>query len=204
MRRDAVTEPDAFVPATLEDVRADVFARLARAVKDRRSALHTPVIATRGLDGHMKARVVVLRAFDPEAVTLRFHTDLRSKKIAELEADPQIAFAFYDHQARVQIRAEATARIHSDDAVEEAAWTASLRMSRVCYGVIPGPGTPLDDADDFNLPDDDTAIAAGRAFFSAVLCRIEALEYLFLRHAGHRRARFTRTAEGWSGQWLTP
>ena len=30
-----MTEPDAFVPATLEDVRADVFARLARAVKDR-------------------------------------------------------------------------------------------------------------------------------------------------------------------------
>jgi hypothetical protein len=77
-------------------------------------------------------------------------------------------------------------------------------MSRVCYGVKPAPGAPLDGADDFTLPDDDGAIAAGRANFSAVLCRIEALEYLFLRHAGHRRARFTRMADGWSGQWLAP
>jgi pyridoxine/pyridoxamine 5'-phosphate oxidase len=199
-----VTIPDHFTPETLDEVRADVFARLARAVKDRRSPMHTPVIATRGIDGATKARVVVLRAFDSEAVTLRFHTDLRAKKIAELNADPHIAFAFYDHQARIQIRAEGMASIHSDDALEEMAWNASLRMSRVCYGVKPAPGAPLDGADDFTLPDDDGAIAAGRANFSAVLCRIEALEYLFLRHAGHRRARFTRMADGWSGQWLAP
>ena len=199
-----MTSPEPFAPATLDEVRADVFARLGRAVKDRRSPMHTPVIATRGIDGAMKARVVVLRAFDPEAVTLRFHTDLRANKIAELKADPHIAFAFYDHQARIQIRAEGTASIHSDDAVEDMAWNASLRMSRVCYGVQPAPGVPLADADDFTLPDDDAAIAAGRAHFSAVLCRIDALEYLFLRHAGHRRARLTRMADGWSGQWLAP
>lgn len=197
-----MTLPDA--PATLDAVREDVFARLARAVKDRRSALHTPVIATRGLDGQMKARIVVLRAFDAAAGTLRFHTDTRGNKIGELAADPHLSFAFYDPQARVQIRAECAASVHSNDALADEAWASSQRMSRICYGVLPAPGAPIEGPDDFALPDDDHAIAGGSAHFSAVLCRIEHLEYLYLRHEGHRRARFARTAEGWRGQWLAP
>lgn len=199
-----MTAPDAFAPSDLDGVRADIFARLGRAVKDRRSALHTPVIATRGTDGHIKARVVVLRAFDSDAVTLRFHTDRRGNKITELASDPQIAFAFYDPQARIQIRVEGTASVHHDDALADAAWASSQRMSRVCYGVAPAPGVTIPGPDDFNLPEDDATIAAGRAHFCAVLCHIECLEYLFLRHAGHRRARFTRTDSGWQGQWLAP
>lgn len=191
-------------PPDLAQVREEIFARLGRAVKDRRSAMHTPVIATRGIDGQIKARVVVLRAFDPAAATLRFHTDVRGKKAAELAADPHLSFAFYDPQDRVQIRVEGTARLHADDALADEAWASSQRMSRVCYGVMPAPGAAIPGADDFALPETDDAIAAGRAHFSAVLCRIEHLEYLFLRHAGHRRARFSRTAEGWSGQWLAP
>lgn len=191
-------------PPDLAELRDEIFALLGRAVKDRRSAMHTPVIATRGTDGQMKARIVVLRAFDPAAGTLRFHTDTRGNKMAELAADPHIAFAFYDPQARIQIRAEGIASVHATDDLADAAWASSQRMSRVCYGVMPAPGAPLDGADDFTLPGDDAAIAAGRAHFSAVLCRIAHLEYLFLRHEGHRRARFSRTAEGWSGRWLTP
>lgn len=199
-----MTTPDAFAPSDLEGVRADVFARLGRAVKDRRSPLHTPVIATRGVDGFIKARVVVLRAFDPDLATLRFHTDRRGHKIPELAADPHLSFAFYDPQARVQIRAEGTAKVHHDDAIADAAWASSQRMSRVCYGVAPAPGSAIDGPDAFNLPDDDDAIAAGRAHFCAVLCQIACLEYLFLRHGGHRRARFVRAGDDWQGEWLSP
>lgn len=188
----------------LEELRSDVFARLARAVKDRRSPMHTPVIATRGRDDHIKARVVVLRAFDPQNGALRFHTDRRSRKFEELTADPHIAFAFYDAGARIQIRAEACASLHCDDDVADAAWAGSLRMSRICYGVQPAPGHTIDGPDEFVLPDHDDAIAAGRENFCAVLSSIERLEYLFLRHEGHRRARLTRTADGWTGQWLAP
>lgn len=193
-----VTQPD------LEAVREEIFSRLGRAVKDRRSPLHTPVIATHGIDGHMKARIVVLRAFDPVAATLRFHTDRRGRKIAELNADPHISFAFYDPHARVQIRAEGRASIHIEDELADQAWASSQRMSRVCYGVQPGPGSHISGPDDFVLPDDDLSIAAGRAHFCVILSQMDALEYLFLRHAGHRRARFTRAADGWSGEWLAP
>lgn len=188
----------------LDALRSDIGALLARAVKDRRSALHTPVIATRGVDGLPKARVVVLRAYDPQAGTLRFHTDKRGNKISELAADPHLSFAFYDPHARIQIRAETRASVHTDDAVADAAWASSQRMSRVCYGVAPAPGTPIPRADDFQLPEDDAAVAAGRDNFTAIVCTILNLEYLYLRHEGHQRARFTRDGGKWQGIWLTP
>lgn len=188
----------------LAALRSDIGALLARAVKDRRSPMHTPVIATRGIDGLPKARVVVLRAFDPELGTLRFHTDRRGNKIAELAADAHLSFAFYDAHSRIQIRAETRASVHMDDALADAAWASSQRMSRVCYGVAPAPGTPISGPDDFQLPEDDAAIAAGREYFTAIVGTIINLEYLYLRHGGHQRARFTRDGEAWQGVWLTP
>lgn len=188
----------------LAALHSDIGALLARAVKDRRSAFHTPVIATRGVDGLPKARIVVLRAYDPAAGTLRFHTDKRGNKIAELAADPHLSFAFYDSHARIQIRVETRAHVHADDATADAAWAGSQRMSRVCYGVTPAPGTPIPSADEFHLPDNDETIAAGRSNFTAIVCTIMNLEYLFLRHEGHQRARFTRDGEGWQGVWLAP
>lgn len=192
------------VSPDLHALQSDLFALLARAVKDRRSPMHTPVIATQGLDGFIKARVVVLRAFDSAALTLRFHTDRRSAKVKELAANPHLSFAFYDAGARVQIRVEGTANVHQQDAIADAAWTASLRMSRICYGVVPGPGQALAGPDDFVLPSENDQIAAGRDNFCAVLCTMDRIEYLFLRHEGHRRARFARQGDGWMADWLAP
>ena len=96
------------------------------------------------------------------------------------------------------------ASVHADDAIADAAWASSQRMSRVCYGVAPAPGTPIPGADDFQLPDNDDAIASGRDNFTAIVCTILNLEYLYLRHEGHQRARFTRDGAGWQGVWLTP
>ena len=58
-------------------------------------------------------------------------------------------------------------------------------------------------AGDFSLPAEDDEIAAGRENFSAVVIAVEALEWLFLAHSGHRRARFEGMS-AWGGVWLTP
>ncbi|NBR79124.1 MAG: pyridoxamine 5'-phosphate oxidase, partial [Alphaproteobacteria bacterium] len=59
---------------------------LERGAADRRSAFHTPTVATIGLDGRPRLRTIVLRACDTANRSLRFHTDARSDKINELRA----------------------------------------------------------------------------------------------------------------------
>lgn len=189
-------------PDDLAAIRKEALALLSRGARDRRSAFHTPTLATIGLDGRPRARVVVLRAFAPETPSLRFHTDARSAKIAELRADPRAALTFYDSARKWQIRVEGRARLHQGDALAKAAWEGSQAMSRRCYGMEPGPGTPLRAGGDFVLPADDEAAAAGQTHFVAVLVEIERLEWLHLAASGHRRALFIFPAG--RPDWLAP
>lgn len=186
----------------LAEMLAHAWACLARGVADRRSAFHTLTVATIGGDGRPRLRSVVLRAAEPSAARLRFHTDARSDKVAELAADPRIALHGYDAGAKLQIRIEGRASIHGEDALADAAWAASRPMSRECYGTQPAPGSAIPGPGAFSLPQDEAACDAGRVNFRAVVVAAETLETLYLAHSGHRRARFDlRTGEG---EWLAP
>ena len=190
----------------LDGTLEQAFRLLARGRADRRSPFHTPCVATLGLDGRPRLRTVVLRAFDGVDRTLRFHTDARSDKALELAADDRAAVHFYDPSAKVQIRLEGRAHLHADDSLADEAWAQSRSMSRACYGVLPGPGEQLEAAGDFALPADDAEVAAGRAHFRAVRFVFDRLEWLWLEHAGHRRALFVWDAGRPRPQscWLVP
>jgi pyridoxamine 5'-phosphate oxidase len=192
-------EPDVFDLAAVQD---SCWALLARGVADRRHAFHHPAIATIDADGAPRSRIVILRGVDAASASLRFHTDRRSAKCAEIAARPRISCLFYDPEGRIQLRVDGMASLHLDDAIADAAWASSQRMSRVCYGTAPAPGTPLASPDAFALPEDDAAIAAGRAHFAAVVVTAERLEWLFLRHEGHRRAAFDLGSG--AAEWLAP
>lgn len=191
---------------TLRSTLAEAYRLIERGVKDRRNAMHTPSVATIGIDGRPRIRTVVLRDFNEAARTLRFHTDRRSEKVAELARDPRIGVHFYDEVAKVQIRIDGSAAIHREGTVAETAWTASQRMSRVCYGTDPAPGSVIERADAFHLPGLDPEIAAGREHFSAIVVTISAIEWLWLKSGGHRRAmfRFGNGSEIIESQWLAP
>ena len=187
----------------LVETRSHAWALLARGVADRRSPFHSPTVASLGLDGRPRARVVILRGCDVAAGTLRFNTDRRSEKYAELARDPRISLTGYDAGSKIQLRIEGAASLHADDAVADAAWSASRSFSHICYGTEPAPGTVLHEGGDFSLPSEDADIASGRANFSTVVIKVQTLEWLYLAHAGHRRARFD-VPEGGAGVWLTP
>jgi pyridoxamine 5'-phosphate oxidase len=192
------------LPDDLGAVREDALGLLARGALDRRAAFHTPVLSSVGLDGGPRARVVVLRAFCRQTLSLRIHSDARSSKCAELRRDPRAGLTFYDGGHKVQLRVEGTARLHQGDAIAQAAWSASQPMSRRCYATSPGPGTPLAAGGDFTLPVDDEAADAGQAHFVALLLTIERLEWLYLAAAGHRRALLTFAPPAGAATWLTP
>jgi pyridoxamine 5'-phosphate oxidase len=195
------------LPAFYDDLDAslaELWRLLTEGAERGRSGFHLPALATLGPDGRPRLRTVVLRAADRGSGTLRFHCDRRSDKAAELAANPACALAAYDADAKVQIRVEGTAGLHTDDAVAEAAWAGSRAMSRVCYGATPAPGTALPTGGAYTLPEEGSAAALGRPHFAAVAVRAERLDFLYLDRRGHRRAGWRRDGDAWSGGWVAP
>ncbi|GJD48477.1 Pyridoxine/pyridoxamine 5'-phosphate oxidase [Methylobacterium crusticola] len=183
---------------------AEAWLRLGEGVAQRRGAFHTPALATTGRDGAPRLRTVVLRGADAAARSLRFHCDARSDKAREIARDPRVALHAYDAGAKIQLRVEGAATLHGDDAVAEAAWAASLPMSRVGYATAPAPGTPIPAGDAYALPGDAAQAQGGRAHFRAVVVAVARLEFLYLARAGHRRALFTWEAGAAGATWLAP
>lgn len=190
---------------SLDDVRTDIAARLSRAVSDRHLPMHVPAVVTSDVD----ARTMVLRAFDPESWTLRFHTDLRAPKVAAIAADPRMAVLFYDKAAKVQIRVRGTGEVQGNGPVADAAWEASTNFARRCYlGEGPGAGS---DVPTSGLPAEfegrepaDEQLAAARANFGVLVVTLEELDWFFLAHSGHVRALLKRGQGEWQGGWIAP
>ena len=53
--------------------------------------------ASLGLDGAPKVRTVVIRSLDETNGLIRFNTDLRSRKAAEIDADSRVTLLGYDN-----------------------------------------------------------------------------------------------------------
>lgn len=183
--------------------------RLIRAPRDRKSPLHTPVIVTADVD----ARVMVLRAFDSAAWTLRLHTDTRAPKAAAIAADPRTAVLFYDKGAKIQIRARGSGAILREGAEVDAAWAASTRFARRCY-LGEGPGA-ASDTPTSGLPSefegtepDEAQLIPARENFALLKITLTALDWFYLAHTGHVRAQFARTGGAgkveWEGRWVSP
>jgi hypothetical protein len=187
-------------PDDLSEVLAEAFRLLARGVADRRSAFRTPTVASVGPDGAPRLRTMVLRRFDPVARRLALHSDQRSAKLADIAGEPRLADHVYDSHAALQIRLSATAQIHAGDEVAHAAWAASAPSARVGYAISPAPGTAIPAP----LPAG-TDAETGFCNFAVLALTFDTLEWLWLYHGGHRRARFTWAADGSvESTWLVP
>ncbi|MEM7696067.1 MAG: pyridoxamine 5'-phosphate oxidase family protein [Pseudomonadota bacterium] len=174
---------------------------MVRGALSRKSAFHQVTVATIGDDGAPEARTVVLRAADRAEKSLRFHTDTRSGKFSELTRDPRLTFLFYDHGAKVQVRAQGRAELHNRDDVTAGIWREMRDFSKKCYRQAEGPGAALAAPDGAEAdPLDD---AGGYDNFVVVVSRIHTVEWLYLAAAGHRRARVHYDPPADRG-WLAP
>lgn len=172
-------------------------------VGDRTASFHIAQVATVDGAGMPAVRSVVLRGFDSQSLTLRFHTDIRSGKVDEIRAQPAIAIHLYDRFEKVQLRLSCLAGVHYLDDVTAAAWQAMRPMSQECYGQQSSPGTAL------SVPDggaDITAAVKRDAVdnFAVVTARIRTLEWLYLSASGHRRAFFDFRTGQETQTWLAP
>lgn len=208
MREQGAREPSPF--RALEPALDALWQRLVRATRDRRSAWHTPAVASVGADGRPRARVMVLRGADPSTGTFRLHTDRRVGKVREIDGNPGVALLFYDAAAKLQLRVEGDGEIDADGPAADAAWTATRLLGRRCYTAPVAPGSPADGPVSGLPPHLETReptleeSESGRPNFAILLVRARSLEFLHLAMTGHVRGRFERMGDGWEGSFLVP
>ena len=159
----------------LEDTLGYAWSLLARGVKDRKSAFHTPTVATIGIDDIPHLRTVVLRGCDVEQQRLRFHTDKRSAKVLEMSAKPDAAIHCYDAGLKIQLRLGVELKLIDGTGFDEA-WTATRPMSRECYQVTTAPGTPIEDP--YEAIFDASTTQDGEINFAPVAAEVKTMEWL--------------------------
>lgn len=186
---------------TFEAIRKDIDQRLADAASNRRSAMHTPVVATADAD----ARVMVLRGWAPDNRTLRFHTDARAPKVAEIGEGAPVGVLFYDREAKIQLRCRGVGRIKREGPSADKAWADSDNFARRCY-LGEAPGAQAEEATS-GLPPrfegvepSEQELAPARSNFAVLLVELETIDWFYLSNDGHRRVLFTHDG----AQWIAP
>lgn len=191
---------------TLEDVMSDIVRQMVRGANERKSDMHTPVVATADTD----QRVMVLRSYEADERRLRFHTDARSPKAGMIGEGAPVGVLLYDRSAKVQIRARGIGRIEHYGPIANAAWEESTTFARRCYLAEAAPGN-ASDLGTSGLPEwaeglqpSEEQVAPARDNFAVLLITLDSLDWLYLANSGHRRAQFTFVDEGWNGSWVVP
>lgn len=191
----------------LSDLEKDCWARLITGATKSRDSFHTPCVATIN-QGDVSIRTVVLRKAIPTAKELRFHTDIRSRKWAELEQNNSISALFYDASARIQLRVKGKAILHVNNEITSEAWQKTTLSSRKCYLTEFSPSSFTESStsglaedieqENFTLLESEV----GQKNFGIVSIKVESIDWLWLNHAGHRRAFFDY--KNGLNQWMIP
>jgi pyridoxamine 5'-phosphate oxidase len=191
----------------LTKVLTGAWARLYESAEVRDAGFRMTQFASIGPDGAPRLRTVVLRGASFEECTVRFHTDSRSPKIAEISANGSVSLVSYNRASGEQIRIEGQAIAHHRNDFARTAWQASQGQSRICYRTAFSPGAPLSSVKDADITDamrtpNDEDI--GFEHFCAVVITVRRLDWLDLAASGHRRAVFDWTGDEWRGKWVAP
>jgi 3-hydroxyisobutyrate dehydrogenase len=192
---------------SLRDLEIDTWNRLVNGAVKSRDPLHTPCVATDS-GNDISLRTVVLRKAIPETKELRFHTDTRSKKWQELTLNPSISTLFYDAADRIQIRVKGRAELQLNNEITTAAWQKTSLSSRRCYLTNFDPSSFTDhptsglpehiEQENFSLEESEM----GYQNFGIVSIKVQNIDWLWLHHAGHRRAYFDYVSGSFS--WMIP
>jgi pyridoxamine 5'-phosphate oxidase len=191
----------------LVELEKDCWNRLVNGAIKSRDPFHTPCVATQN-NSELSMRTVVLRNTLPEVRQLNFHTDIRSEKWRELKKNNTISALFYDAAARIQLRIKGKAILHVDNEITSHAWQKTTLSSRQCYltefspssfSEIPTSGLPVwIEQENYSLEESEI----GQQNFGIVSIQVESIDWLWLNHAGHRRAFFDYVKDRY--QWMIP
>jgi pyridoxamine 5'-phosphate oxidase len=191
----------------LDELEKDCWIQLLNGAIKSKNPFHTFSVATFN-NGEISMRTVVLRKVFPLSRTLHFHTDIRSTKWKELHINNSISCLFYDTSSRTQLRLKGKANFKFNDEMSSEAWQKTTLSSRRCYLTHSSPSSftelPIsglsDQIEQENFTLEESEI--GQQNFGIVFIQVESIEWLWLNHAGHRRAFFNYINN--SNSWMIP
>ena len=204
------TPPSFADPSDLNAIEAECWNLLSAAVHDRECGWRLPVLCT-SETGTPRQRIVVLREVNVARRMLFVHSDVRSAKIAAIQANPRVSWLFYDAARQVQLQLTGTAVVHVEEHVTDWLWqkepVASLRGYLAVFppgAVCGGPETNLPEHVLGRIPEPGELLP-GRKNFAVISSVIESAEWLMLRREGNLRAVFRyEGGQVASSDWLAP
>ena len=194
---------------TLDGVLKEIWKMLERGAARYNDPFHWPVLGTTGPNG-IGMRSVILREFSSSERRLVCHTDARAAKVRDISNSARVSWLFYHPKKKVQLRISGMAALHSDDPFADRQWAAAGISSRLNYGTVDPPGTPVERPSsglpDFLLKKAPSLLETekNRKNFMVIACRIESIDWLVLQVLGNRRARFDWDENGLKATWLVP
>lgn len=136
---------------------------------------------------HAEARILIVRAFDTEHLTLSFYTDIRSSKNEHLRYTPSVTALFYDSHANYQLRIQGTVSPSTLQRRKEI-WSTLSSHHRKLYATLHSPGSRHNSLDHANAMLDE---AQAFTHFMIYDIQIEKIESLQLSTPRMQRTLFT-------------
>ena len=175
---------------TLGLLRRACWDELDRATREREHGWRTVALATVDSQGCADARSVILREVDATARCLRFYTDARSRKVAQIQAQPLGTLLAWCPRLSWQLRLRVRLRVDTGEQAVRPRW-ARLRLTPGAQDYVSplAPGSPLGDGG--------PAVNEAASHFALVHADVLAMDWLELHADGHRRALFDTDGERW-------
>ncbi len=187
----------AYHTATLADLPDIIWSLLVEGINDASSPFHTPALATVG-EGEAHVRTVVLRHADAASRQISCHTDWRSPKRSHVEAHNRATWMVYDRARKTQLRLAGIVTLHHKDALARERWCSSPPQRRAGYASPLAPGAIVQQPIEASQNPE-----GGWDNFAVLTCKVDHMDWLFLRAGGHRRAILHWHHTSWKGQWVT-
>lgn len=189
------------------DIGNEAWRRLNTAADDQEHPLRLFTVAT--VDERLKAdaRLLVLRGASRDDACLWFHTDVRSRKTAQVRTHSSACAVAYDWRDGIQLRVRGTVSVHCTDELADWHWEQTDVAVRYAYAISQTPGQALSPHDPrteahrrrLHAGDD----LAGRENFAVLEIAVESIDWLQLDPVGDRRA-ILYAANDWRAEPLVP
>jgi len=185
---------------SLNEIKESLRAALKEASEDSRHGLRFFSVATVNPENNTpESRMVVLRDFLPEW-TLRFYTDFRSSKVAQIQNHPAISLLFWNMNERYQVRIEAESTIHYKDNISKSEWENVTGEAQKAYTSVLPPGKII------SHPEEAGDRITQKNYFCVIDAKATRIKILQLKSTEQWAVKFLRDSDTdeWIGHWIVP